>query len=93
MNQRKNYEKKTHPYPEWERRRGQKLLCRPFRAVEGLQRSRVTPTVARNHEDFYLMDRQRLVMWQRRFYEQLDSVKELLLPEPAGNGKATRAAT
>jgi hypothetical protein len=61
--------------------------------VEGLQRSRVTPTVARNHGDFYLMDRQRLVMWQRRFYEQLDSVKELLLPEGAASGKATRAAT
>lgn len=61
--------------------------------VEGLQRSRVTPTIARNHEDFYLMDRQRLTIWQRRFYEQLDSVKELLLPDGAANGKATRAAT
>jgi hypothetical protein len=47
--------------------------------VEGLQKSKLTPTTARNHEDFFLMDRQRLVMWQRDFYEQLDSVKELLL--------------
>lgn len=60
--------------------------------VEGLQRSKLTPTTARNHPDFYIMDRQRLVMWQRRFYEQLDSVKELLLPENAANGKASRAA-
>src|ERR1700733_1573910 len=46
--------------------------------VEGLQKSKLTPTTARNHEDFFLMDRQRLVNWQRDFYERLDSVKELL---------------
>jgi len=59
--------------------------------VEGLQRSKLTPTTARNHEDFHIIDRQRLVMWQRRFYEQLDSVKELLLPEGAAHEKASRA--
>lgn len=48
--------------------------------VEGLQKSKLTPTAARNHEDFTIMDRQRLVNWQRDFYEQLDLVKELLLP-------------
>lgn len=36
--------------------------------VEGLQKSKLTPTTARNHEDFFLMDRQRLIMWQRDFY-------------------------
>jgi CobQ/CobB/MinD/ParA family nucleotide binding protein len=51
--------------------------------VEGLQRSKLTPTTARNHQDFYLMDRQRLINWQRRFYAQIDSVKELLLPTVA----------
>jgi len=56
--------------------------------VEGLQKSKLTPTTARNHEDFFLMDRQRLVMWQRDFYEQLDSVKELLLPANVAAAKA-----
>jgi len=57
--------------------------------VEGLQRSKLTPTGARNHQDFSVMDRQRLVMWQRRFYEQLDSVQELLLPATIVNGKVS----
>jgi hypothetical protein len=56
--------------------------------VEGLQKSKLTPTTARNHEDFFLMDRQRLVMWQRDFYEQLDLVKELLLPANVAAAKA-----
>ena len=44
-----------------------------------------------SHQDFSIMDRQRLVMWQRRFYEQLDSARELLLPATIASGKATRA--
>ncbi|MGO9586293.1 MAG: hypothetical protein ACLP2Y_08865 [Limisphaerales bacterium] len=56
--------------------------------VEGLQKSKLTPTTARNHEDFFLMDRQRLIMWQRDFYEQLDLVKELLLPANVAAAKA-----
>jgi GTPase SAR1 family protein len=56
--------------------------------VEGLQKSKLTPTTARNHEDFFLMDRQRLVNWQREFYERLDSVKDLLLPANAAAAKA-----
>ena len=59
--------------------------------VEGLQRSKLTPTTARNHQDFSIMDRQRLVMWQRRFYEQIDSVREMLLPAAIANGKASHA--
>jgi hypothetical protein len=57
--------------------------------VEGLQKSKLTVTAAKGHEDFSIMDRQRLIGWQRDFYEQLDSVKELLLPangEPAKSG-------
>jgi hypothetical protein len=60
--------------------------------VEGLQRSKLTPTTAPNHQDFGIIDRQRLVMWQRRFYEQLDSVKEMLLPVVAEKGKPAHAA-
>jgi hypothetical protein len=55
--------------------------------VEGLQKSKLTVTAARQHEDFNIMDRQRLIVWQREFYEQLDSVKDFLLPAsvaPAG---------
>src|SRR5438093_10524544 len=59
--------------------------------VEGLQRSKLTPTEARNHQDFSIMDRQRLVMWQRRFYEQLDSVRQILLPGAVSTGKTTRS--
>ncbi len=59
--------------------------------VEGLQRSKLTPTAARNHQDFTLMDRQRLVMWQRGFYEQIDSVQEMLLPATIAHGKAGHA--
>src|SRR6266700_4175117 len=55
--------------------------------VEGLQRSKLTPTEGRNHQDFSIMDRQRLIMWQRRFYEQVDSVGQLLLPAAVSNGR------
>ena len=59
--------------------------------VEGLQKSRLTPTTARNHQDFYILDRQRLINWQRRFYGQLDSVKELLLPTTTPNPMESHA--
>jgi len=59
--------------------------------VEGLQRSKLTLTVARNHEDFNIIDRQRLVMWQRRFYEQIELAKELLLPATGEKGKPAHA--
>jgi hypothetical protein len=59
--------------------------------VEGLQRSKLTPTQAINHADFSLMDRQRLINWQRHFYEQLDSVKEMLLPGVAEKAKSAHA--
>jgi hypothetical protein len=59
--------------------------------VEGLQRSKLTPTTARNHQDFGIIDRQRLVMWQRRFYEQIESTKEMLLPVAIEKGKPAHA--
>jgi len=47
-------------------------------------------------KEFSIMDRQRLIVWQREFYEQLDSVKRLLLPadaEPAkGDSRAAQAS-
>ena len=48
--------------------------------VEGLNRVNLTITVAAKHESFYLLDRQRLVTWQRRLYEQIESAADLLLP-------------
>src|SRR5437660_11780392 len=57
--------------------------------VEGLQPNKLTPTQARDQQDDSIVDRQRLVMWQRGFYEQLDSVQELLLPATIVNGKVS----
>lgn len=48
--------------------------------VEGLNRVNLTITSATKHESFYLLDRQRLVTWQRRLYEQIESAADLLLP-------------
>src|SRR5882724_1028883 len=48
--------------------------------VEGLNRVNLTITAAANHESFYLLDRQRLMTWQRRLYEQIESAADLLLP-------------
>lgn len=48
--------------------------------VEGLNRVNLTITAAARHESFYLLDRQRLVTWQRRLYEQIESAADLLLP-------------
>ena len=48
--------------------------------VESLNRVNLTITAAAKHESFYLLDRQRLVTWQRRLYEQIESAADLLLP-------------
>ena len=55
--------------------------------VEGLNRSNLTATAASRDGAFLLLDRQRLQMWQRRLYEQIDSAADLLLPD------LTKAAT
>ena len=59
--------------------------------VEGLNRVNLTITAAAKHESFYLLDRQRLVTWQRRLYEQIESATDLLLPNRP-NAKPTHAS-
>jgi hypothetical protein len=48
--------------------------------VEGLNRENLTVTAATKHESFYLLDRQRLLTWQRKLYGEIESVGTLLLP-------------
>lgn len=48
--------------------------------VARLNAENLTVTQAIQSEQFTLMDRQRLKSWQRRFYEQVESVKDSLLP-------------
>lgn len=48
--------------------------------VAKLNADNLTPTQAAQNGKLSLMDRQRLKSWQQRFYEQLDSAKEVLLP-------------
>jgi hypothetical protein len=48
--------------------------------VEGLNRENLTLTAAAKHESFYLLDRQRLLTWQRKLYAEIESVANLLLP-------------
>jgi hypothetical protein len=48
--------------------------------VEALNRENVTVTAATKHSAFSLLDRQRLLTWQRRLYAEIESVAELLLP-------------
>src|SRR6266498_3903609 len=55
----------------------------PSWLVEQLNRTNLTITQANHHSDFSLLDRQRLIMWQRRLYEQIDSVTDFLLPANA----------
>jgi cellulose biosynthesis protein BcsQ len=50
--------------------------------VADLNVSDLTPTTGIQHAAFTLMDRQRLKNWQRRFYEELESVRDCLLPQP-----------
>lgn len=50
--------------------------------VESLNRENATPTTAKSNPAFTLLDRQRLQSWQRRLYLQLETVKNLLLPNP-----------
>ena len=51
--------------------------------VMALNRHNVTVTGALQHPAFHFLDRQRLKHWQNRFYEQVDTVADSLLP-PAG---------
>lgn len=55
--------------------------------VEDLQKNKLTVTAARTNEDFSFMDRQRLKLWQEKFYAQIEIVKDLLLPADAAQAK------
>jgi hypothetical protein len=48
--------------------------------VADLNKRDLTITPAMRHECFTLFDRQRLCNWQRRFYEELETASEILLP-------------
>jgi hypothetical protein len=48
--------------------------------VIALNQQNLTITAAAKHPNFSLLDRQRLLTWQRKFYVQIESATELLLP-------------
>ena len=48
--------------------------------VEALNRQNLTVTTATKHPSFSLLDRQRLLTWQRRLYGELEAAADLLLP-------------
>ena len=48
--------------------------------VEALNAENLTITAAMKHPAFSLLDRQRLQTWQRRFYTEVESAANLLLP-------------
>ncbi len=48
--------------------------------VEALNGQNLTVTAASKHPAFSLLDRQRLLSWQRRLYAELESATDLLLP-------------
>ena len=50
--------------------------------VADLNKKDMTITPAIRHESFTLFDRQRMRNWQRRLYEEIESVADILLPPP-----------
>jgi CobQ/CobB/MinD/ParA nucleotide binding domain len=48
--------------------------------VEALSAENLTITNATKHPSFSLIDRQRLLTWQRRLYKEIEGVIDLLLP-------------
>ena len=50
--------------------------------VEALSRENLTITNATKHPSFTLIDRQRLLTWQRRLYKEIESALDVLLPRP-----------
>ena len=48
--------------------------------VVALNQENVTVTKAVKHPSFSLLDRQRLQMWQRKLYAEIESMADLLLP-------------
>ena len=60
--------------------------------VTALNRHNVTVTKALTHPAFHLLDRQRLKHWQAKFYAEIGSVAELLMPHPSADESATKVA-
>ena len=60
--------------------------------VTALNRHNVTVTKALTHPAFHLLDRQRLKHWQAKFYAEIGSGAELLMPHPSADESATKAA-
>lgn len=61
--------------------------------VTGLNETNLSMTAAIGQSDFGLVDRQRLKNWQAKFYEQIDSARELLVPtgeQSKHSGKSKR---
>lgn len=56
--------------------------------VADLNVNDLTVTAGVQHSAFTLMDRQRLKNWQRRFYDEIESVRDFLLPQPAKSRRA-----
>lgn len=48
--------------------------------VEALNRENVTVTAATKHASFSLLDRQRLLTWQRKLFAEIEAAADLLLP-------------
>jgi hypothetical protein len=51
--------------------------------VIALNQRNLTITAAAKHQDFSLLDRQRLQTWQRKLYAEIESAAGLLLPAKA----------
>lgn len=49
--------------------------------VVGLNQATLTITPAIHSDKFHIPDRQRLIWWQREFYDEIKAVRALLLPE------------
>lgn len=49
--------------------------------VEALHSTNLTPAAASRNPVFSILDRQRLSLWRRHLYDQIDSARELLLPD------------
>jgi hypothetical protein len=58
--------------------------------VTALHRHNVTVTKALTHSAFHLLDRQRLKHWQTKFYAEIGSVAELLIPHASADESATK---
>lgn len=59
--------------------------------VVALNQTTTTITPALRSDKFFIMDRQRLLNWQRDFYAQLECAHNLLLPPPIPSAKKKEA--